>query len=113
VTIPESGHNGFSMAINHARIFWDLDIAAPADSGNGPAGGYNDRVLKRSGSGRRIDSGVYESKSLCSHRVGGKYSQAQQEEKEKGGAGLLDHALVLVLCMPEFPIDPKDRCHFT
>jgi hypothetical protein len=64
VTVPETGNDGLSAAIDDARVFRDLDFAAAANRADDASGGYNDRIGERGGVRRSVDTAAGENECL-------------------------------------------------
>ena len=64
VTVPESGHDCFPGAVDHARLARDLDFTGLADRTDNAVGDDHHRVHNWSRIGRRIECAAAENECL-------------------------------------------------
>ncbi len=80
VTVPEAGNNRLSGAIDHARLWRDLNVACAADCADGATGNDNNRIRQRRGVGRGVHAASPQNQRLrarCGARGNGGTKQAK------------------------------------
>jgi hypothetical protein len=71
VTVPEPGNDRLASAIDHARIWRDLNVTCAADRADGAIGNDDDRIRQWRGVGRGVHAASPQNQRLRACRGGG------------------------------------------